>query len=882
MRKELYRVLFVSLIMILSSLAGCIGDTEEDAKDDSESNNDADAGNQTVVLDFGKIMVSTYHVGELVSAIVGDTADVQLMSTSNIPVHDYEPSLQDIVRLQNSDAFFYHGLGLEPWVESTLSNLGSDAPPSYAVHTMPSGEITLDYESLLVSSLCEELTSGDVTTNTLQSYNSEASNLEIHLEKGVQSLTFPAADDSHDGHDHGDHDDHDHDDEDGHDEDGHDDGDHSDHGDEDGHDEDGHDEDGHDEDGHDDGDHSDHGDEDGHDEDGHDDGDHSDHGDEDGHDEHGHDEHGHGEEGGTPEKVIENPAACPANTVISVYHLEEGEHIVEFSTNWWARTTFDMTAQQMLGGHAHHHHDHGDDHDDHGDEDGHDEDGHDEDGHDEDGHDEDGHDEDGHDDDDAPTPEDLMSMTDSDSSGTMTFAEFMAFMNSDSDNSGESTPDFITENFSLIFDNHDADTSGDLDMNELPNFITEVDAYMDSMEDDDDGHHDDDDDHHDGVCHNLDTHENVDYATEEDCEAAGHMWMEDHDDHGDEPVCHNSATHENTDHATEEECEAAGHIWMEGHDDHEEPNNGTRGYLTIHVENEGDYGFAVPSDISIKIMMSHAGHDGHGGHGDHGDHDDHDDHGDEDGHDDGDHSGDSDDDMVCYDTSTHTVDTSYTNQADCEAAGLMWTAANSGPGGDGAHDDDDHDDEESEVAADEDEEAFEYDPHSWLDPIAFKAQTQLVLDALIEQFPAGNETFTANAAAFMLELDKIHLGYTAAFGADNTCTTMTAAANHNAYSYITVRYGVEFVTVHGLDPEGEPTTADIAEVIEKINEDQINVLYIEEYTEASAVNSIVEDTGVQVLYLYTMEMSPTDSSDNYLTMMNKNLDNLKTGLGCTV
>ncbi len=831
MRKELYRVLFVSLIMILSSLAGCIGDTEEDAKDDSESNNDADAGNQTVVLDFGKIMVSTYHVGELVSAIVGDTADVQLMSTSNIPVHDYEPSLQDIVRLQNSDAFFYHGLGLEPWVESTLSNLGSDAPPSYAVHTMPSGEITLDYESLLVSSLCEELTSGDVTTNTLQSYNSEASNLEIHLEKGVQSLTFPAADDSHDGHDHGDHDDHDHDDEDGHDEDGH------------------------------------------------DDGDHSDHGDEDGHDEHGHDEHGHGEEGGTPEKVIENPAACPANTVISVYHLEEGEHIVEFSTNWWARTTFDMTAQQMLGGHAHHHHDHGDDHDDHGDEDGHDEDGHDEDGHDEDGHDEDGHDEDGHDDDDAPTPEDLMSMTDSDSSGTMTFAEFMAFMNSDSDNSGESTPDFITENYSLIFDNHDADTSGDLDMNELPNFITEVDAYMDSMEDDDDGHHDDDDDHHDGVCHNLDTHENVDYATEEDCEAAGHMWMEDHDGHGDEPVCHNSATHENTDHATEEECEAAGHIWMEGHDDHEEPNNGTRGYLTIHVENEGDYGFAVPSDISIKIMMSHAGHDGHGGHGDH---DDHDDHGDEDGHDDGDHSGDSDDDMVCYDISTHTVDTSYTNQADCEAAGLMWTAANSGPGGDGAHDDDDHDDEESEVAADEDEEAFEYDPHSWLDPIAFKAQTQLVLDALIEQFPAGNETFTANAAAFMLELDKIHLGYTAAFGADNTCTTMTAAANHNAYSYITVRYGVEFVTVHGLDPEGEPTTADIAEVIEKINEDQINVLYIEEYTEASAVNSIVEDTGVQVLYLYTMEMSPTDSSDNYLTMMNKNLDNLKTGLGCTV
>ena len=211
----------------------------------------------------------------------------------------------------------------------------------------------------------------------------------------------------------------------------------------------------------------------------------------------------------------------------------------------------------------------------------------------------------------------------------------------------------------------------------------------------------------------------------------------------------------------------------------------------------------------------------------------------------------------------------------------MWTAANSGPGGDDTHDDDDHD-AESELVADEDEETFEYDPHSWLDPVAFKAQTQLVLDALIEQFPSGNETFTANAAAFMLELDKIHLGYTTAFGEGNTCSTLTAAANHNAYSYITVRYGIEFVTVHGLDPEGEPTVADITKVIDKINEDEVNVLFIEEYTDASSVNSIVQDTGVQVLYLYTMEMSPTDANDNYLSMMNKNLDNLKTGLGCTV
>ena len=297
----------------------------------------------------------------------------------------------------------------------------------------------------------------------------------------------------------------------------------------------------------------------------------------------------------------------------------------------------------------------------------------------------------------------------------------------------------------------------------------------------------------------------------------GHHGHGDHDEHEEYPICHNVETHENMEGTNQSDCEDAGNLWMEG-----APNDGTRGYLTIHAENEGDYGFALPSHITAHILM------GEGGHDDHDDHSGHDDHDDHDGHDDHDDHGD-----------------------------------------------------ESTIVSDDDEEEFEYDPHSWLDPVAFKAQTELVLNALIEQFPEGSDTFTANAQEFMLELDRIHIGYTNAFGESSTCTTNTVAANHNAYSYLTVRYGIEFVTVHGLDPEGEPSVADIAEVIEKINEDEINVLYIEEYTQRSAVDSIVEATNVEVLYLYTMEMSPTDSSDTYLTMMNKNLENLKTGMGCT-
>ena len=76
-------------------------------------------------------------------------------------------------------------------------------------------------------------------------------------------------------------------------------------------------------------------------------------------------------------------------------------------------------------------------------------------------------------------------------------------------------------------------------------------------------------------------------------------------------------------------------------------------------------------------------------------------------------------------------------------------------------------------------------------------------------------------------------------------------------------------------------------MVERIAEDGLTVLFVEEYTNADAVASLVQQTvsddlpnGVAVLTLYTMEMAPMDDSDDYLSLMNKNLDNLKTGLGC--
>ena len=642
MRKSTMQVILTASILIFSSLAGCLGTEDEDEP---------------------YIMTSTYHVGQLVSAIVGDTMNVEVLAPSNVPVHDYEVSATDLVRLKDSEMFFYHGLGLETWVNATLDNLGDDKPPSFETHALPTGETALDYEGILLRELCEHLAEGPYEVANLSEEEGHADDVELHAEHVTHTLSFPA----HDDHADDDHADDDHADDD------------------------------------------------------HADGDHDDH-----------DEHNHAE---AMEK-IEQITGCPEDTVVYIYELEEGEYVLEFETEEEDHSTFDMVALKMGGAHAH---------DDHADDD----------------HDDDDHADDDHGD------------------------------HADDDHDEEMTPVMALEMF---------DTNNDS--------MLSWDEFIESMEEDHES---------DMVCYDMTINTvNMSYTNQTDCEAAGLMWTESsgHDDHDEEEIYQAIWNESDTDGDGNLSVTELEHFIHEMEElDREEGV----GYAVIHIEAEGEYGFAIPHDVEMFILSEGDGHEGHADHGD----DDHDDH-----------------------------------------AG------------------DDHDDHG-------DEEALAYDPHSWLDPVAFKAQASFVLEELKKAYPDLADTFQSNADAFMMSLDKIDTEYKAAFGDGGTCAKNSVAANHNAYAYIAYRYDIEFVTVHGLDPEGEPSAADIAKVVEKIGNDEITVLFVEEYTDVTAVNSIVDQTksstmpdGVSVLTLYTMELPPKDSNDDYLSLMQKNLDNLKTGLSC--
>ena len=754
MRSTWHRAVLVGFVLVMSSLAGCIG-TDDEKSDEGT---------------YGTVMVSTYHIAEIVSAIAGDTVNVELLSTDNTPVHDLDPGAPELVRIGDSDLFLYHGLGLEPWVDEKIAELGDNAPPHHSVHTMPSGEIDLDYEFILGNQLCSLLNSPSAEVMTMLSAHAEDSG-EIAGEDSVYNFAFP--EDEHDEHDH---------DEEGHEEDEHD-----------------------------------------HEED--------EHGEEDHEDEHDHGEHNMVE---AEEELTEGLDKCPSDFVASIYHFEAGEYILEFEGE--DVESFQMAIAQMQGAHDHAHDEH-DDHEEHEGEDGHDE-------HDE--HEgEDGHDE--HDEHEGEmSAEEAMLEVDTNNDSKMSWEEFEALWEMDDDHEHDEHDNETDEHhenetheedeheddhdpleeameeymMSMIMEefNH-SDEDGDmlLDLDELEHFMEAIDEIEDMGEDmvvdviiyafDEDGDEMlsfdeymhlwgmEDDEHHD---HGNETDEGNDNETHDENETMEDMFIEMFE------MMFNMSDADGNGYLNSTELEVLMEEMME--EDHEEGV----GYIHLHIEEEGEYGIALPDHVELHVL-SEGEHEGH----DHGEHD---------------------------------------------------------------HEEEGHDEEEEGHDEEGHDEELAYDPHSWLDPVAFAAQVDVVLGHLITTFPDGEDLFKANANAFKAELVKLDEQFESL---SENCQDMSVVANHNAYSYMAYRYDIQFVTVHGLDPEGEPTPEDLAGVIEHIEEEGITVLYVEEYTDASSVDSIIEATGVTVKTLYTMEMAPMDADDDYLSLMKKNLENLEAGMSCS-
>ena len=137
-----------------------------------------------------------------------------------------------------------------------------------------------------------------------------------------------------------------------------------------------------------------------------------------------------------------------------------------------------------------------------------------------------------------------------------------------------------------------------------------------------------------------------------------------------------------------------------------------------------------------------------------------------------------------------------------------------------------HEEGATEAAHDHDHDpAAALDPHFWLDPVRMQAAAKAVEAALAQADPAHADDYAANLNTLTTTLTDLNTGYSSGLG---HCERTTFVTSHAAFGYLADRYGLTQASISGVDPESEPSPAELAEVKKIVESTGTTTIFTEE------------------------------------------------------
>ncbi len=180
----------------------------------------------------------------------------------------------------------------------------------------------------------------------------------------------------------------------------------------------------------------------------------------------------------------------------------------------------------------------------------------------------------------------------------------------------------------------------------------------------------------------------------------------------------------------------------------------------------------------------------------------------------------------------------------------------------------------------EGEDAASCDPHVWNDPRNVMMWTMLARDLLSELDPANSETYAANAGEYLEQLAALDGELAAMFDAIPV-EQRIIVTNHGAFGYLAHRYDLEIVGT--VIPSGgtaaEPSPNDVVALIETIEDYGVTAIFTEDTVSDTLAGQIADETGVQVLRLYTGSLTDVGGdAPTYIDYMRYNVTTIVEGL----
>lgn len=187
-----------------------------------------------------------------------------------------------------------------------------------------------------------------------------------------------------------------------------------------------------------------------------------------------------------------------------------------------------------------------------------------------------------------------------------------------------------------------------------------------------------------------------------------------------------------------------------------------------------------------------------------------------------------------------------------------------------------HEEGATEAAHDHDHDpAAALDPHFWLDPVRMQAAAKAVEAALAQADPAHADDYAANLNTLNATLADLNTSYSTGLG---HCERTTFVTSHAAFGYLADRYGLTQASISGVDPESEPSPAELAEVKKVVESTGTTTIFTEELVSPETAQAVAAETGAQTRVLSPIESAP--EGGDYAGTMRTNLEELRTALSC--
>ena len=173
-----------------------------------------------------------------------------------------------------------------------------------------------------------------------------------------------------------------------------------------------------------------------------------------------------------------------------------------------------------------------------------------------------------------------------------------------------------------------------------------------------------------------------------------------------------------------------------------------------------------------------------------------------------------------------------------------------------------------------------FDEHFWLNPLLAIKEAYAIRDLLVNVDPNHQDTYNTNTEALVADLKKLDAKYRTTVP---SCEKRIIVTSHAAFGYLAREYDFIQIPITGLSPEAEPSAGDLARIARVAKEADVKYIFFESLVSPKLAQTLASEIQAQTLTFNPIEgltKEEMDAQETYFSIMQRNLENLKTAMVC--